>query len=234
MLSEEQESILGFQSSSSPSLVDADCLQQPPVALTVTDKPAYRIPDFFHRRATVLRSLLRQKSTDSAQLAHRVPREEGIRYGWLQKACRVGTFTSSQAKMWKPKYVELRFGEFVYYDEDESSAASAASPEGSGVDGEGTPFPAHRPYPNPHPTTEGRRHNRPLSRTAMKTIPLTADTCICRTIKMRDVAEGECVFELSVKGSVRRVWQAASRRDSTSRCGWRSTNKCQALQASLA
>ena len=214
MLSEEQESILGFQSSSSSSssslMCDADCSQQPPpLLLTVADRPAYRIPDFFHRRATVLRSLLRQKSSDAAQLAQRVPREEGIRFGWLQKACRVGTFTSSQSKMWKPKYVELRFGEFVYYDEDDNNGASTVSPEGSGMDGEGAPFPASRPFP----ATEGRRHNRPLSRTGMKTIPLTTDTCICRTIKMRDMAAGECVFELSIKGSVRRIWQAASRRD---------------------
>jgi hypothetical protein len=45
-----------------------------------------------------------------------------------------------------------------------------------------------------------------------KNISLSVGTCYCQMIKMKE-KDGECVFELSVRGGSRRLWQAASSRD---------------------
>lgn len=112
LLSAEQESFAG-SSTSSPSDVPTPLTTFPepfdPAAaahLATAPKPSLRIPDFLHRRATALRALLRTQRAAAAGSASgggggyggggRPPREEGVRYGWLQKACRVGRFPSAR------------------------------------------------------------------------------------------------------------------------------------------
>jgi PH domain len=100
----------------------------------------------------------------------RVPREDNIRFGWLKKASKSGTF-ASVSSVWKAKFVELRHGYFCY--EDDFSGTKKA---------------------------------------VKKNIALSMDVCYCQVIKMRE-KDGDCVFELSMRGGSRRLWQAASIRD---------------------
>ena len=121
----------------------------------------YNTADFFRGKG---------KMSVSQGIADRVPREDNIRFGWLKKASKGGTF-ASVSSVWKAKFVELRHGYFCY--EDDFSG-----------------------------TRKG----------ATKNIPLSMDLCYCQVIKMRE-KDGDCVFELSMRGGSRRIWQAASIRD---------------------
>ena len=100
----------------------------------------------------------------------RVFREDNIRYGWLKKASKGGTF-APVSSVWKAKFVELRHG-FFSYEDDFSGTKKAVK----------------------------------------KSIPLSMDVCYCQVTKTCG-KDGDCVFELSMRGGIRRMWQAASVRD---------------------
>ena len=204
-----------------------------------------RIPyDFFHRRAVALRSLLRSSQSlpghplRALSLAQRIPREESFRYGWLQKACRPSHLTSVGQRaagggLWKAKYAELRFSEFIYYEDEHvtttrsmvrgsssnalgehaSSLSSSFSPPDTispSADPTSTLHPTHDPPTTSNSSTSGGKYKR---------IALSAETCVCRVIKMRDMpcdqGQGDCVFELSIRGAARRIWQAGQSRPLT-------------------
>lgn len=105
-------------------------------------------------------------------LLNRVFREDNIRYGWLKKASKGGTF-APVSSVWKAKFVELRHGFFCYEDD-----------------------------------FSGTKRTFPVK----KNIPLSMDMCYCQVTKTCE-KDGDCVFELSMRGGIRRMWQAASVRD---------------------
>ena len=118
LLRAEQEGLVGLATASTdtptpswphhhlPGPVDpAAMLTHSSSSSNSVPKTALCIPDFLHRRATALRAILRAQRSGSGSGGGssgtygggpRPPREEGIRYGWLQKACRVGRFPSAR------------------------------------------------------------------------------------------------------------------------------------------
>jgi hypothetical protein len=120
LLRAEQEGLVGLATASTdtptlswphhhhlPGPVDPSAMLTHPSSSNNSSAPktALRIPDFLHRRATALRAILRAQRSGSGSGGGssgtygggpRPPREEGIRYGWLQKACRVGRFPSAR------------------------------------------------------------------------------------------------------------------------------------------
>ena len=99
--------------------------------------------------------------------------------------------------MWKPKYAELRYGEFLYFDDEPSFGERDDRPFSVSPDDDvtgGTPLFA------------GLKTSHRSDKEGLKCISLHADTLVCRVLKMRDDG-GDSVFELSVKGSARRIWQ---------------------------
>ena len=122
----------------------------------------YNTADFFRTKG--------KTEQTSGNCGNRTIREDNIRFGWLKKASKGGTF-ASVSSVWKTKFVELRHGYFCY--EDDVSGTKKV------------------------PT---------------KNIPLSMDVCYCQVMKMRE-KDGDCVFELSMRGGSRRLWQAGSVRD---------------------
>ena len=200
-----------------------------------------RIPyDFFHRRAVALRSLLRSSQSLSGHplralsLSQRIPREESFRYGWLQKACRPSHLTSvghraAGGGLWKAKYAELRFSEFIYFEDEHVTTRSLSRGYSSSGSLVGQGQTEHQPPSSStfSPDTisqdpSSTPHDPSTSSSGggggkYKRIVLSAETCVCRVIKMRDMpcdqGQGDSVFELSIRGAARRIWQASSRVD---------------------
>ena len=101
-------------------------------------------------------------------------------------------------QVWKPKYAELRYGEFLYFDDEPSFGERDDRPFSASPDDDvagGTPLFAGL-----------KTSHRGGDKEGLKCIPLHADALVCRVLKMRDDG-GDSVFELSVKGSARRIWQ---------------------------
>ena len=207
-----------------------------------TSKAPRSTYDFFHRRAVALRSLLRSSQSltgghplRALSLSQRIPREESFRYGWLQKACRpshlsaVGQRATGEG-LWKAKYAELRYSEFIYYEEEYVTARPLIRANSSGALAAGQGLADHLPVSSSfspdtmspditsthhptadHTTTTGKNKSNSSS-SKCKRIALSAETCVCRVIKMRDMpcdqGQGDCVFELSIRGAARRIWQA--------------------------
>ena len=128
-------------------------------------RATYNTSDFF-------RSKGKTTHPQGTCLLNRVFREDNIRYGWLKKASKGGTF-APVSSVWKAKFVELRHGFFCYEDD-----------------------------------FSGTKRTFPVK----KNIPLSMDMCYCQVTKTCE-KDGDCVFELSMRGGIRRMWQAASVRD---------------------
>ena len=139
-----------------------------------TDKTRsiYNTSDFFRSKSKPTNSSS-QNLQINKKSSTRVLREDNIRFGWLKKASKGGTF-ASVSSLWKAKFVELRHGVFSYEDD-----------------------------------FSGKK------KVQKKNITLSSDVCFCQVIKMRD-KDGDFVFELSMRGGSRRLWQAASLRDRNS------------------
>ena len=126
-------------------------------------RATYNTSDFFRSKGKLSQS-------QGTCPVNRVFREDNIRFGWLKKASKGGTF-APVSSIWKAKFVELRHG-FFSYEDDFSGTKKAVK----------------------------------------KNIPLSMDVCYCQVTKMCE-KDGDCVFELSMRGGIRRMWQAASERD---------------------